>query len=495
MKIIKKIAAIMLSVMMVLGMCSVVGAEDRSTGTGKITINNAVVGQTYNIYKILDLESYDAATEHYAYKAMSEWKNFLIGTDINGTYVDVDSDDYVTWKTGADAAKFAKKALAYAKDTTTIPPITATSTVSAITTTVEFTDLDSGYYLVDSSVGTLCFLNTMTSGEVTIAEKNAAPIVKKEVQEDSTTKYGDTNTADIGQRVNFQTTITAQAGAQNYVLHDKMDAGLTFDKTTVKVQKQVGSEAATDVSTGYTVKIDNLGETDPNVCTFHIEFTKEFCDTLQAGEKIIITYSATLNENATVGTTGNKNKTWLKYGENTNLETTPGETTTKTYEIPVFKYTNTDSTKKALKGVVFELYRDKECTKKIEFVKTETDTEKYDCYRIATNSDTSTISKITTSTEGKFKICGLDEDTYYLKEVSAPEGYNKLSKAVKITIGENGTITVDDKAIPGTNVEVENKSGSILPSTGGMGTTLFYIFGAILVIGSGVVLITKKRMK
>ena len=128
-------------------------------------------------------------------------------------------------------------------------------------------------------------------------------------------------------------------------------------------------------------------------------------------------------------------------------------------------------------------------------MKTGTDTEGYDCYRIATNSDTSTISKITTSTEGKFKICGLDEDTYYLKEVSAPEGYNKLSKAVKITIGENGTITVDDKAIAGTNVEVENKSGSILPSTGGMGTTLFYIFGAILVIGSGVVLITKKRMK
>ena len=500
MKIIKKIAAIMLSVMMVLGMCSVVGAADGSTETGKITINNAVVGQTYNIYKILDLESYDAATEHYAYKAMPEWKNFLIGTDIKGTYVDVDSDDYVTWKSGADVAEFAKKALVYAKDTK--HPITAkktesatTTVVGATTTTVEFTDLDSGYYLVDSSVGTLCFLNTMTSGEVTIAEKNAAPIVKKEVQEDSTKNYGDTNTADIGQTVNFQTTITAQAGAQNYVLHDKMDAGLTFDKTTVKVQKQVGSEAATNVSTGYTVKIDNLGETDPNVCTFHIEFTKAFCDTLQAGEKIIITYSATLNENATVGTTGNKNKTWLKYGENTDLETIPSETTTKTYEIPVFKYTNTDSKKKALKGVVFELYRDEECTKKIEFVKTETDTEGYEYYRIATGSDTSTIPQITTSTEGKFKICGLDEDTYYLKEVSAPEGYNKLSKAVKITIGEEGEITVDNGATSTTLVEVENKSGSLLPNTGGMGTTLFYIFGAILVIGSGVVLITKKRMK
>ena len=418
MKIIKKIAAIMLSVMMVLGMCSVVGAEDGSTGTGKITINNAVVGQTYNIYKILDLESYDAATEHYAYKAMSEWKNFLIGTDINGTYVDVDSDDYVTWKTSADAAKFAKKALAYAKDKDTTPPITATSTVPATTTTVEFTDLDSGYYLVDSSVGTLCFLNTMTSGEVTIAEKNAAPIVKKEVQEDSTIKYGDTNTADIGQRVNFQTTITAQAGAQNYVLHDKMDAGLTFDEKTVKVQKQVGSEAATDVSTGYTVKIDNLDETDPNVCTFHIEFTKEFCDTLQAGEKIIITYSATLNENATVGTTGNKNKTWLKYGENTDLETTPGETTTKTYEIPVFKYTKkTTGTKIGLPNAKFTLSKKEDGTDPIELVDITNGAKDGDKYRVAKTGETS-ITEITTPATGKFTIKGLDADTYYLTAVS-----------------------------------------------------------------------------
>ncbi len=145
----------------------------------------------------------------------------------------------MTWKTGADAAKFAKEALAYAKDTTN--NITVTSNATATTTTVEFTGLDSGYYLVDSSVGTLCFLNTMTSSEVKIDEKNVAPTVDKKVQEDSkideTDKYGESNTADIGQTVNFKTTITAQAGAQNYVLHDKMDAGLTFDGTVVKVQK------------------------------------------------------------------------------------------------------------------------------------------------------------------------------------------------------------------------------------------------------------------
>lgn len=504
MKIIKKIAAIMLSVMMVLGMCSVVGAADGSTGTGKITINNAVVGQTYNIYKILDLESYDAATEHYAYKAMPEWKNFLIGTDIKGTYVDVDSDDYVTWKSGADVAEFAKKALVYAKDTK--HPITAKKTESATTTvvgatktTVEFTDLDSGYYLVDSSVGTLCFLNTMTSGEVTIAEKNAAPIVKKEVQEDSTKNYGDTNTADIGQTVNFQTTITAQAGAQNYVLHDEMEAGLTFGSIT-GIKK---NDEQTDIENRfYNVKrsIDTPSKITDN-CTFEISFTQDFCDTLKANDKIIVTYSATLNENATVGATGNKNKTWLEYGEKPGIKTTPSETTTKTYEVPVFKYTlDADgTTKKGLGGAIFKLTKtDDETAASIKLIKTSTGTEK-DTYRVAKSGETGTVDTITTSStgddKGKFTIKGLDADTYYLTETKQPDGYNKLSKAVKIVIDEEGKITVDDGATSTKLVEVENKTGSLLPSTGGMGTTLFYIFGAILVIGSGVVLITKKRMK
>ena len=91
----------------------------------------------------------------------------------------------------------------------------------------------------------------------------------------------------------------------------------------------------------------------------------------------------------------------------------------------------------------------------------------------------------------------MDADTYYLKEVTAPKGYNKLASPLKIEITSDGKIKVNNgvEQEPTEPVKVENKSGSILPSTGGMGTTLFYIFGAILVIGSGVVLITKKRMK
>ena len=116
-------------------------------------------------------------------------------------------------------------------------------------------------------------------------------------------------------------------------------------------------------------------------------------------------------------------------------------------------------------------------------------------YRVAKTGDATTTDKVITLTTGKFTIQGLDADTYYLTETKQPDGYNKLSNAVKIVIDEKGNITVDDKTPSTKLVEVENKTGSILPSTGGMGTTLFYIFGAILVIGSGVVLITKKRMK
>lgn len=498
MKVIKKITAIMLSIMMVLGMSSVVSAAGTTTsGTsstvkGKITISNAIPGQTYNIYKILDLESYDATdpnNEHYAYKAVSEWKTFLTGTEIKGTYVDVDSDGYVTWKTDADAVGFAKKALAYAKDTTTTPPITAMSTKTATTTTVEFTDLDSGYYLVDSSVGTLCFLDTMKSGEVTIAEKNVAPTVKKEVQEDSkkntANEYGDTNTADIGDTVNFKTTITAQAGAQNYVLHDKMDAGLTFDDTAVNVQKNGTNVGATN----YTL---NTATTDG--CTFELVFAQGFCDTLNASDTITVEYSATLNKQAKVGTSGNTNKTWLMYGENPGIKSNEDSTTTFTYKIPVFKYTGSDQ---GLAGAKFQLNRVEGTTGTlIKVVKTSEENATEEIYRVATTTEQSAaLDTVTTIASGKFTIEGLDAGTYELKETQQPAGYNKLSKAVKIVIAENGNIFVDDGTSSTSLVKVENKSGSLLPSTGGRGTTLFYILGAILVVGSGVVLITKKRMK
>ena len=507
MKIIKKIAAIMLSVMMVLGMCSVVGAEGNADSgkseenTGKITITGSIKDQRYTIYRILKLESFsrddaDRNKGNYAYTVETGWESFVNNATTGGAYLTKDpTSGYVTWNatktSDKDKAEFAKLALKYAIDNSS--SVTSTkSEKTAETTSVTFTELPLGYYLVGSSVGALCSLDT-TAKEVNIKEKNGVPSVEKKVQEDSkagkTDAYGSSNTADIGQTVNFQTTITAQAGAQNYVLHDKMDAGLTFDKNSVKVQKNGGEVEPSS----YTLEVKDTLSSITDDCTFEIVFTQEFCDALNANDTIIVTYSATLNENAEIGETGNTNEAKLEYGDKNTISS---KTITKTYKIPVFKYTRkNDGTNKGLSGAIFTLSKNPKGENPIELVKI---TETGNTYRVAKETETAGITKITevtTPDDGRFTIQGLDADIYYLTETKQPDGYNKLSAPVKIVIKEDGTITIGDATDTVDEVGVENKSGSILPSTGGMGTTLFYIFGAILVIGSGVVLITKKRMK
>ena len=496
MKLIKKIAAIMLSIMMVLGMASVVSASEvgstAATGNGKITINNAIPKQTYKIYRILELESYNTTAGSYAYKATTAWENFIKGDGIKGVYVTIDDNGYVTWKEGADPAEFAKKALEYA-DTNklefdkkeTAPDALAGETTSTVT----FSALPLGYYLVDSSVGALCSLDT-TAPEVNIREKNGTPSVEKKVQEDSTSAWDKNNTADIGQIVNFQTTITAQQGAQNYVLHDKMDTGLTFNTNSVQVKLKKNTETTENVVdvSNYEVKTNGLESTDP--CTFHIVFTQAFCNTLAANDQIIVTYSATLNENA-VHKTGYTNETWLKYGDGN--DTNHDITTTKTFELPVFKYTKDGEREKALAGAIFTLSKNTNGADPIKLVSVSTNNTTGDIYRVAKTNETDTVTTVTTTDSGKFTIKGLDADTYYLTETKQPDGYNKLSAPITVVIDENGNITVDRTTVD--EVRVENKTGSLLPSTGGSGTTLIYILGAILVLGSSVVLITKKRMR
>lgn len=499
MKLIKKIAAIMLSVMMVLGMASVVSASEggaaATTGNGKITITNAIPSQTYKIYRILELESYNTTTGNYAYKATATWKPFIESNEIKDVYVTI-NDGYVTWKDNADVATFAKKALAYANtqnhiinsDKSQIAPAAA---AGATTSTVAFSDLPLGYYLVDSSAGALCSLNT-TATEATIQEKNGVPSVEKKVQEDSTNDWGESNTADIGQTVNFQTTITAQPGAQNYVLHDKMDAGLTFTDGSVAV-KLKSSQTEKNLTGGTEYTLTTSGLTDG--CTFEIAFTQEFCDTLTANDQIIVTYSATLADDA-VSKTEYENETWLKYGDS--KETTHDTTTTKTYSIPVFKYTKDGQTDKALAGATFTLSKNQYGTNSIELVSVSNDDTNGDTYRVAKETEATGIKKIkevTTTKSGKFTIKGLDADTYYLTETKQPAGYNKLKDPIKVVIGEDGTIKVNDSQDATTEVKVQNNTGTILPTTGGSGTSLIYFLGAVLALGSSVVLITKKRMR
>ena len=495
MKLIKKIAAIMFAFMMVVSMSTNVSAEGTNNGT--ITINNAVDEQTYTIYKLLDLESYtpDPGTDDgiYSYKPNKLWKKFIeTAVDSASTnYFKINENGYATWNgdtTDSRKAEFAQKALAYAKDAAN--GITNNGSTKATGTTVSFSGLSLGYYLVDSSVGTLCSLDT-TKPAATIREKNGVPSVDKIITSGGVVSAdGKSNSANIGDIVYFKTTITAQPGAQNYVLHDKMTDGLTFNN---KVEVKKGE--STVESSKYT--LNTTGLTDG--CAFEIEFKTDFCDTLNANDTITVTYSAVLNEKAEIGNVDkNKNETWLKYGDSQNTQ--HKTTTTKTFEMNVFKFykdkKNSDK-ETGLAGATFKLTKDSQDAENIGFVKTSNKTATNDVYRVAKKGEAGTVTTITSPNSGEFTIQGLGAGTYYLTETQQPAGYNKLANAIKVEITNDGKVQVEKPEGLTTvdKVEVENKSGTVLPSTGGAGTTMIYLIGAVLVLGSGVVLATKRRVK
>lgn len=495
MKLIKKIAAIMFAFMMVVSMSCNVKADDTTatteTGEGKITINNAIPKQTYKLYRLLDLESYSVNEDgkkengNYSYKPASKWKTFLEGDGIKDVYFTFENG-YASWKKDANVETFAKLAIEHANKENAVIEAERTEVAPAATegnntSTITFKNLPLGYYLVDSSVGSLCALNT-TAKEVNIDEKNGVPSVEKGVRNTQNGTYGTSNNASIGDTVNFKTTITAQPGAQNYVLHDKMNDGLTFNNT-VEVKKGESTVA----TSYYTLKTSDFNDD----CTFEIVFGQTFCDDLQKDEKITVTYSATLNENAVIAGEGNKNETWLKYGENNNLETTHPFTDTKTFEMHVFKFyidKNDLTTEKGLADAKFTLSKNPNGTDPIKLINKGSNT-----YRVAKKDETNTITEVITPDNGRFTIQGLGAGTYYLTETKQPAGYNKLSGPVTVVIDETGLVKVgESEANP---VKVENKTGTVLPSTGGAGTTMIYLIGAVLVLGSGVVLATKRRVK
>ena len=432
--------------------------------TGSITINKAVVDETYSIYRILDLETYDKDAKHYIYRAnanfekfitRAEGKNYLVAQNSNGT-----GATYYVWKTGADVVEFSKAALAWAKTnnvTTTVAPKKATSTI------VKFDSLPLGYYLVDTTTGSLLNLTT-TNPDAVIKEKNTVtPKVDKNVKEDSTAAYGKTNDATIGDTIDFKATITTGAGYTKYVLRDTMSAGLTFNADSVNVK--VG-DTTVDTS-NYTVTPNKDGY------TFVVEFKDSYIDTLPKNTKIEVYYTATLNENAVVEGNGNPNELDLAYGENKTTDKV--KTTTYTYKFNIIKKDGETNTK--LEGATFKLFDKNNNIIYVELIEN-------NVYRVTTEKNAVLINA------GEATIEGLDADTYYLEEVTAPTGYNKLTSKVEVIISKVGSNNTFSRF----TAEVLNYTGSELPETGGMGTTLFLTLGSILVIGFGLLLVTKLRV-
>ena len=447
--------------------------------TGSITVEKAKAGETYSIYKIFDVVSYDTSVSpsKIVYKVTSEWKDFFAIGNAGVKYITLDKNDQVS-KTSLDAsnaADFAKDAIEWANT----KKIKATASEVAGENGVRFTDVADGYYLVNTSLGALCSLNNVTGNNALVSEKNSVPSVEKKVKNGSV--YDDSNSAKIGDTVDYQTTITITGNVKNVVLHDKMEKGLTFDNNSVKVKVDNGDV----VVSNYTLTTSNLSDG----CTFEIEFKDDYIANLPAGTQIIVTYSASLNENAVIGPSGNKNDTWLKYG---NGGSVTDETKTYSYSFDLVK---TDNSNKLLAGAQFELYTNKNCTDKVALVEDGNDYRVASATEKATTNFTSAV--IVSNDTSKITVNGLKGETsYWLKEIKAPEGYNELEEPYKFIMGaDNMSATLNGTQWGDGGVHVINNAGTVLPSTGGMGTTVFYVVGGGLMAVAVVLLVTKKRME
>lgn len=514
-KAIKKLLAALLAVAMLCAMAvPALAADDAAgaattTGEGKITINNVITGQTYTIYRILNLE-YHAGTNAYRYTANDAWKDF-----INSRTGDLKLDektDAVTWinaNTDNDSAviqNFANDAGKYAKDHS----IKAVKSIKAEvkeghhgnadnSTSITFDNLPLGWYLVVSDLndGVICSIGT-TDPTVEIREKNSDSTLDKHILEGNELKTA--NNAGIGDTVNFQIDILVKDGQpRNYVVHDKMSEGLTFNGTvSVFLLRHSDPDASGVLASGY--KLVTTNNTDG--CTFEVQFED---GTLKPNDAVTISYTATVNDKAVIAGSGNTNEAYLEYNNKTTVKHT---TTTYVWGMGVRKFANLGKGKEdtPLADAEFRLYKmDGETKKYAQFTETGTNTSIYKLNKTdnwTTNETDAT--KVLTPVSGNIRFEGLDAGTYYLEETAAPVGYNKLTDPIKVEIKStlpaaggtaSYTVTYNDTTPTDHIVRVENKAGAVLPSTGGMGTTLFYVVGGGLMVAAAVLLITKKRME
>ena len=481
MKHMKRFVALFAAMALVLAMAAPAFADTAET-TGSITINNTVDGTKYEVYRIFDLESYDKDAGKYSYKLSTEWENagFASYTGVN-EYFTVNKNGYIEWTQekkddGAGFAELAKSFLEAHKDLKSDGEATATSG------TAKVENLTLGYYLINTSLGSLCALNT-TNPDATLNEKNGVPSVDKVIVEDGSAVKS--NNAGIGDKVNYKVTINVTAGnTSNYVLHDTM-TGLDFNNDV-----KITSAKSGQLTSGYTVSTTGLSDG----CTFEIKFDDSV---LVAGDTLTVEYSGTVNASAVIGGEGNKNESHLQFGDK---NTPSSETKTYVWKVNVHKYTvektGETTSEKALAGAKFVLSRGNESEKE---------------YAVMTGNKVTSWKKefnnatvLVTDGTNDLIYEGLDAGNYQLIETEAPTGYNKLKNPIDVVItASNGSATITYKdadesgyeTATGATVKVLNNAGTTLPGTGGIGTTIFYLIGGGLMVAAAVLLIAKKRME
>ena len=470
----KRFATFLLALVMILSLATTAFADEVKNDS--ITINNAKAGETYKLYKMFDLKVNNEITPTaYTYTVISAWADFFKApVEADGETPEEEAGpgyQYVTINEAGEVTAISNAAaLAKAAATWTGKP-EAAKEIEAASATVAFTGLEDGYWLITSTLGTIAMAETTPDKEaVTINEKNPEDTIEKKVQEDSTSEWGDENDAQIGDTVNFKSTATLVPATRNVKIHDTMDAGLSY-QGDVKVYTD--ADCKTELATEYY----EIQKTPDEGDTFTIKIKDAYIDTLISTTNLYLTYSAVLNENA-VATANNatsivvqENTTKITYGDKQSVE---DKTETTTHKFEVKKYADGVE---HLAGATFQLKKGDTVIKLIMLDDNN--------YRVANGNEAGAIETFTTVDDSNIVIWGVDADEdYKLKETVAPTGYNLLKEEKAVTVNADNS----------TRVDVENKSGTELPSTGGVGTTMFYIFGGILVLAAVVLLVTKKRM-
>ena len=459
MKTVARIASLLLALVMVFGLSVTAFAA----GPGTITVDNPLEGQTYTAYKIFDV-TYDESKSTYAYSIAgdSEWYAVVSPYDgITLTKAASENTYAVTKNDSFSAAAFANVLNAAVAGKTGITLKLADGKATA-------TDLDLGYYFVTSTSGALCNLTT-TNPDATIHDKNDVPFGK--VDDKTSVEVGETVSYTITGKVPDTTGFTTYT----YLITDTMSEGLTFQKDA---KVTVGG---TDVTSACTITYDVEG--NANKFTVSIPVM-----TYTIGAEIKVSYSAVVNENAVAKI--EKNHAILTYSNDPTNDTThnsnPEEETVYSAKLVIDKYQKDDERKKlanakfVLKNAEGKYYKYTAATEsaaaKVEWVEKQTD-----------------ATEVTTDTNGAAAFNGLKDGTYYLVETAAPAGYNLLANEVKVTINGAEATEVDLSSLTAT-AKVENSTGTTIPETGGIGTTIFYVAGGLLVLGAVILLITKKRM-
>ena len=498
--------ALMLAAIMMMAMSVTAFAAEGATGAHTLTVNvkstepaQDLKGQTINLYKLFDVtESKSGETTNYAYTVNNTYKAALASVlKIDETSKDEDFAAAVT-KLGSDNATAVQK---FANDFTAealTKNLSATANSGKIKeenkTSYTFNDLAAGYYLVYVTGG-----KDIQSSLVTVDAPTNTVNLKTEAP--SITKTANKETAEIGQVVTYTVTgaIPDTTGYDSYVykINDELTKGLDFvndangtactdNKVAVKVAFTDGTDASTAPTTA-ALATNNSKKMSLDLSTW------VRANQGNKGKAFTVTYYAKVNKDAEVT---NNNKASLEYGNNPSdtTTTTPSEAKTNTYPLDIKKINK--KTSGLLAGAKFSLYRSETDAKNGENAITVTGSNGN--YVVDPVSTTTEFVSVEKDLGGyNLRVNGLEAKDYWLVETQAPEGFNKLTDPIKVTITKDGdtnwTVKKNNTAEDDKIIDVENSTGSLLPSTGGRGAIAFAVIAAILVFGVAVSFIRDKR--